>query len=243
MILLVCQNKNAVSDFVMLADIEFVMQLEALDGGPFGNQLFTIIDMTELNRLGNMKSTEVLYLVCHGDETHASIGSDEYEWTALGRQLGPKLPGSLKHIENLACDAASPPMFGGKTPLRKLADGIGETRQGVKIRGYLGPTVTNTAATVTAREQNGPDGPVLVIDDSTKWHKKGQKPLLKEHDIEIQQFNSWCSSNKGATLQDKAIVAAEMTWKFYVAYAEKFVGKKYFFQAQHNSLRPVVETS
>jgi hypothetical protein len=235
MILLVCSDKNTVSDFIMLADIEFVMQLEALEGNGFGNQLFTIIDMTELGRIRQMRTNETLYLVSHGNNTHAILGTEKYEWNALGQLIGTNLPPSMAGVEVLACNAATAPSS-GKTGIRKFADGIGQHQHGVPVRGYKGATVTNTAATVTTREVGGSNGPVLVIDGSTEWYEKGQKPLLTQYDNEIQQFKSWCASNKGATLQDKAIVAAAMTWTFYAAYATEFVGKKYFYQKQHDSL-------
>jgi hypothetical protein len=245
MILLVHNNKAEITDFIMWADVEFAMQLELLETKKFESQDCTIIDMSELDKLGSIGAGEPLYIICHGGQNSnvTSLNGCHYNWKNLGIRVGEKLAFSARKIILFACYAA----FGAapNRPMDLFAKGLGFRRKGVSITGYQGSTVTSTIGTVTAREQPGGLGhdAFLVVDPNEMTSALYMDQDLRARFFPQEQFNSFLISEPNATARKKAVVAAEKAEQFYKAFSKKFEKYGLYYSVGEDLGLPVTITS
>ena len=245
MILLVHNNKAEITDFIMWADVEFAMQLELLETRKFESQECTIIDMSELDKLGSIGPGEPLYIICHGgkNSNRTSLNGCHYHWKNLGIRVGEKLAFGAKKIILFACYAA----YGAapKRPMDLFATGLGFRRKGVSITGYQGATVTSTIGTVTAREVPGGLGhdAFLVVDDDMMSIARVEDEYLKGTFFPQTHFNSFLLTEPNATARKKAIVAAQEAEQFYAAFSTTFENDGLYYPVGDNLGLPVTITS
>ncbi|WP_137937658.1 hypothetical protein [Chitinivorax sp. B] len=244
MILLVHSNMSAITDFIMWADVEFAMQLELLETKRFDTQDCTIIDLSGADKLANIAQGEPLYVVCHGGEGSSTtyLDGEEYDWQALGKDIGTKMSAHAKDIILFACYAAHGQQ--GHRPIDMFATGIQSAgKKGVKITGYQGATVTNTMGTVTAREFGGVNHePILVANAQPSKMKKAGKidNQLRDTFTPQIQFDAFLKSVPKATPRAKAIAAADKAESFYAAFSKAFIEKQLYYPVGHQNALPIV---
>lgn len=242
MLLFVHPDKSQITDFIMWADVEFIMQLEIMERRNFNSQDVAILDLSEINSLSGIGNGETLYVVCHGGRgsSKTSLNGFRMEWEDLGILIGKKLGIGCTRIVLFACFVADGNV--GTRGIDLFVKGLKSKRSGVAVIGYKGATVTTTFNAIGARDGGSKlDDPIHTLDESTEW-RNTQRSLLDSFKPQLQ-FEGFLQSNPNCYPQDKAIAAAEISEKFYYAYGSTMQSQGMYYPANHGNSIPVTVTS
>jgi hypothetical protein len=249
-ILFAHSDKSQITDFIMWADVEFAMQLQIMETRDFANQAATIIDLSELASIGGLGANEPLFVICHGapfdmkvTEPTSYLDGESYKFFDLGNMIGSHLPATVCRIELWACYGADGPI--GRRGLDRFAAGVRGHKGGVPIRGYVGATVTNTAATVTAQQgSSSTSADAVLVVNETKMDTAGfTDTAMRIRFAPQKSFDSYLGGTPNATPRQKAIRAAEQAEGFYTAFSNTLTSNKVYFGIGDNRSRPVTVTS
>ena len=244
MILLVHSDLGKIKDFIMWADVEFAMQLELLETRRFDTQEVGIIDLGGLDSLGGIDASEPLYIICHGGSGSpvTTLDGEHYRWDSLGAAVGRKLSGDCKSIVLFACYAADGSV--GSRPIDVFVKGLGKHRSNVCVTAYQGATITNTMATVTARDSKNLGYHPILVADELRMKDAGtlDDSLRNTHQPQLK-FDSYLKANPKASNRAKAINAANISESFYVAFGKDMASDDKIYAVSNNKGQPVALTS